>query len=71
MKFDEWLAWEKQDAIEETWHDAIFELLEEFEDIPEELRQRIEEEDSPETLKKWHKLAAKATNIQDFQEKIQ
>lgn len=70
MKFDEWLAWERQDVMEETWHNAIFELLEEAGDIPEELREHIEKEDSPETLKRWLRLAAKATDIQDFQEKI-
>lgn len=66
MKFDEWLAWEKQDVMEETRRISIFELLEEYGDIPEELKLRIEKEDSVEVLKKWHKLAAKVTSIQEF-----
>lgn len=70
MKFDEWLAWEKQDVMEETRRTAIYELLEDYGEIPEELRKRVEAEYSMEVLKKWLKLAAKSVSIQDFMGKM-
>lgn len=70
MKFDEWLAWEKQDVLEETRRTAIYELLEDYGEIPEELRKRVEAEYSIEVLKKWLKLAAKSVSIQDFADKM-
>lgn len=71
MKFDEWLAWEKQDVMEATMRNAIFELLEDHGEIPDELKKRIEAEYSMDVLKKWHKLAAKAVSIQDFMDKME
>ena len=71
MKFDVWLALEKQDVMEETRRNTIYELLEEFGEIPEELKLHIEKEHSVEILKKWHKLAARVNSIQDFMDKME
>lgn len=57
--------------MEETRRNTIYELLEEFGRIPEELKLHIEKEHSMEVLKKWLKLAAKANSIQDFMDKME
>ncbi len=44
----------------------IFELLEDLGEVPEEVRKKISEQRDLEILKKWHKLAAKSTDIQEF-----
>lgn len=48
----------------------ILELLEELGIIPEQLRKRIDEQSDIEVLKQWHKLAAKVSTIEEFEEKI-
>ena len=48
----------------------IFELLEELGMIPEQLRKRVDEQSDIEVLKQWHKLSAKVSTIEEFEEKI-
>lgn len=50
--------------------EAILELLEDYGSIPEQLKNTIFAEKNPETIKKWHKLAARATSIEEFAEKM-
>lgn len=70
MKFEEIIYYAKRDASidaeKRTRVLSILELLEDYGDIPEELHQRLNTEDSPEILKKWLKLAAKSASIQEF-----
>ena len=54
----------------EAYIETILSLLEDFGAIPAELRELLEKETSLETLKSWHKLAARVESIDDFQEKI-
>jgi hypothetical protein len=78
MKYDEIIAWERKDAAEEaaekatcaTKRNDILELLEDYGEIPDNLKERIEQEESVDTLKKWHKLAAKASSIEEFAAEI-
>lgn len=49
---------------------SILELLEELGEVPEELKVRILEETHAEVLSKWHKMAAKADSMQEFEESI-
>lgn len=49
---------------------AVLELLEEFGSIPGELCERIQREDNLEVLKKWNKLAAKVSSIEEFQKNM-
>lgn len=49
---------------------AILELLEEFGKIPNDLRERIQSEENLEVLKKWNKLAAKVSSIEEFQKNM-
>lgn len=47
---------------------GIIELLEDFGEVPDSLKSIIMEEKNPEVLKRWHKAAAKAQSIKDFEE---
>ncbi len=49
--------------------ESIFELLEDYGEIPERLRKLIMEQDDLELLRKWHKLAARVESIEAFEEK--
>jgi hypothetical protein len=78
MKYDEIIAWERKEAAEEaaekatcaTMQLAVLELLEDYGEIPDNLKERIEQEESIDTLKKWHKLAAKASSLEEFAAEI-
>ncbi len=46
--------------------ESILDLLNEYGTIPEELRQTILQESNLDTLKRWHKLAARVDSIEEF-----
>ena len=46
--------------------ESIIDLLNEYGEIPEDLRQTILQESNPETLKRWLKFAAKVDSIEEF-----
>lgn len=48
----------------------IIELLEEVGEVPDFLRNRIMRQTNLETLSRWHKLAARAQSIGDFEQAI-
>ena len=50
--------------------ESVLELLEDIGTIPEKIREKITGETDPETLKKWHKLAAKSESIDEFVSKM-
>ena len=47
---------------------SILELLEELGELSESLRNHILEERDLEVLRKWHKAAARAESIEDFEQ---
>lgn len=49
---------------------AILELLEELGEVSEKLKLKILDQTHNEVLSKWHKLAAKAKSVQEFEESI-
>ena len=51
--------------------EAILELLEDYGIIPDEIKEKVLVERDIEILKKWHKLAARVTSIEEFTEKMQ
>ena len=67
--------WEK---LQKVYHDGqrersiedVMELLEDYGVIPEELHEKILSEQDPDTLKRWHKLAAKVSSIEEFVAKM-
>lgn len=48
--------------------EAVIELLEEIGPVPEELREKVFGQKDLETLKKWHKLAARAESMEEFRQ---
>lgn len=70
MKFDEIMYYAKRDGKIEARVQSILELLEDYGEIPEEVRQRLEGETNLGVLKEWHKIAARAQSIQEFVDKI-
>ncbi|MDO4522199.1 MAG: hypothetical protein Q4B57_03515 [Eubacteriales bacterium] len=48
----------------------IIELLEDLGTVSDELSERLHKETDLATLKKWHKLAARATSIEDWQKQV-
>ena len=48
----------------------ILELLEEYGEVSESVRSKIEAETDIEILKRWHKLAARVDSIEEFQAKM-
>ena len=41
--------------------------LEDYGDVPESVKERLAETNDKETLKKWHKIAAKSNSIEEFE----
>lgn len=70
MIFEEMLREERAEGKAEGKIEDIFELLEELGRIPEELRTRIGNEKNLEILAKWHRLAAKAGSLEEFQNQM-
>lgn len=66
MKFEEIIYYERKEADRQRRLEDIWELMEEYGEIPIEVKERMEKEENNEVLKKWHKLAAKSENINDF-----
>ena len=48
----------------------ILELLEDYGQIPQKLRDRIHAEKNLDVLKQWHKLAARAASLEEFVDKM-
>ena len=50
--------------------EMLLELMNDLGEIPDELRNRIASEKELETLKKWHRLAARSESLDEFLEKM-
>ena len=74
MRLDDIIYYEREEAAEraakETRIQSILELLEEYGEVPEELKEKIAAQDDKETLKDWLKLAARSESLEDFEAKI-
>ena len=76
--FERLLNKEKAEGRAEGWKDgrtegkveAVIELLEDLGDLSDSLKTCIMEQTDLELLKKWHKTAAKAKSIEDFEQAI-
>lgn len=60
----------KMEGIIESKAEAILELLEDYGEIPEELKSKIMEQTDLEILRVWHKKAARANSIEEFAKTI-
>lgn len=74
MTFEDKIYYERQEAAKEATETAtintkiedICELLEDIGSIPKEIADKLNAENNIETLKTWHKLAAKVNSIDEF-----
>ena len=57
-------------GISQGISDSIMEFLGEHGDIPQNLKDRICQEEDIEKLKQWNKLSARVSSIEEFVEKI-
>ena len=69
MIFREMLQDERAEGRAEGKAEAILELLEDIGNVSDELKERIMKEKNLEILRKWHKAAARAENLEQFLEK--
>ncbi len=86
MKFDEIIHYAKeegyqlgreegmqrgiQEGIQIAKIESIYELLEDYGEVAEPLKKRLEKETTPEKLKNWLKLAARCSSIEEFEERM-
>lgn len=56
-------------ALQQSRQD-IFELLEDIGPVPEDIQTQIRAEENMDILRDWHKAAARASDMNDFQEKM-
>lgn len=72
MTFEDRIYYERRDAAKDATLDTkvqdICELLEDYGPLPDELMNTLTSEKNINTLKKWLKLAAKATSIAEFRQ---
>lgn len=70
MRFEDLIAYERRDAAkeatQETKTQSIYELLEDYGEIPDTLKEKLEGTKDLELLKKYLKLAAKVDSIDEF-----
>ena len=70
MIFEEMLRDERAEGKAEAVLEMLLELMNDLGEIPDELRNRIASEKDLETLKKWHRLAARSESLDEFLEKM-
>ncbi len=61
----------KAEGKAEGQAEYILDLLEDLGTVPEDLKNRIMQEKDADTLRKWHKAAARAATLEEFEEKIE
>ncbi|MBR1771289.1 MAG: hypothetical protein IJ747_04605 [Lachnospiraceae bacterium] len=75
MKFDDIIAWQrrdaKQEAIIETTIADILDLLSEYGEIPDSLKERIRAITNITTLKQLFKFAIKAGSLEQFMQQLE
>ena len=64
------IKFEQEIARKEQAYDDIFELLKDYGEIPDKIRERIENEFNPDILKRWHKLAARCGSMEAFEKQM-
>ena len=70
MRFDEIIEWERADAKTETKAEIILQILENYGEIPESLKERVMKQKDDEILDKMIRTAVKVKNIEQFEKKF-
>ena len=71
MLFENFEAYDVQETRRISKAESVLELLEDLGEIPEELKKKIMSQRDMETLKKWHKMAARAESLGKFEQAIE
>ena len=61
----------KEEGIRLGTVNNILEFLEDLGEIPETLKSKIMQEEKPDVLRRWLKLAAKAETIEQFEKSVE
>ena len=70
MRFEELLRDREKKGILQARQESIFDLLQDYGNIPQDISDRISKEKDLAVLKQWMKLAARSSSIEEFQEKM-
>ena len=70
MRFDEIIEWERADAKTETKAEIILQILENYGEIPESLKERVMKQKDDEILDKMIRTAVKVKNIEQFEKEF-
>ena len=74
MTFEDYIYFERRDAAKEASQEArvqsILELLEDYGEVPQELKDYLNAQTNLSVLKEWHKLAAHTSDIEAFMDEI-
>ena len=70
MRLDDIIYYEREEADQNRAVQDILELLEDCGEVSEELKNKINVQTDKETLRRWHKLAARAESLEEFKTKM-
>lgn len=70
MTLGDYIYYERLEAAEDAYVNCIIDLLSEYGDVPEALKEQLSETNDINKLKAWLKLAARVNDIQEFANKI-
>ncbi len=70
MRLDDIIYYEREEADQNRAVQDILELLEDCGEVSEELKNKIKVQADKETLRRWHKLAARAESLEEFETKM-
>lgn len=70
MRLDDIIYYEREEADQNRAVQDILELLENCGEVSEELKNKIKVQTDKETLRRWHKLAARAESLEEFEAKM-
>lgn len=59
-----------KEGIQKAKQDSVLELLEEYGDVPEHVREAVLAQEDLAVLKRWHKLAARAGSMERFEKEM-
>ena len=71
MRFDEIIEWERADAKTETKAEIILQILENYGEIPESLKEGVMEQKDDEILDKMIRTAVKVKSIEQFENEFE
>ena len=67
MRLEDYIYYQREDAVIDTMIQAVQDLLEDYGDIPERVKERLKETEEKTLIRTWLKIAAKANGIEEFE----